>query len=253
MFPLGDDNSDRRLTPHLNYAIIAANVAVFVLLQKMGADQGFTNSLAAVPAEILSGQDVIRDVLVRDPGTGETLGAITLGPTPIPVLGTLVTSMFLHGSWMHLIGNMLYLWIFGDNLEDRMGRLRYLLFYLVTGIAAGLTHVFVTAATGGNTMIPCVGASGAISGVLAGYLVLFPKRRVTVLIFRSLTHVPSIVAIGMWFAFQVFSGLASGGTGGGVAYGAHVGGFLAGLILVRLFAPGRAADLPRPPRFSNFP
>lgn len=238
MFPLGDDNSDRTRTPIVNYALIAANVLVFVLFQKLGQDQQFTNALATVPAEILSGHDVAREVIINNPQTGEALGSIELFPTPIPPFMTLFTAMFMHGGFMHLAGNMLYLWIFGDNLEDRMGHVRYLIYYLLTGVLAGLAHVFVTAATHGNPFIPCVGASGAISGVLGGYLLLFPGRRVTVIMLRMLTQVPAIVAIGLWFAFQVISGLASSGVGGGVAYGAHVGGFLAGLILVKLFAAG---------------
>ena len=239
MFPLGDDNSDRTRTPYVNYALIAANVLVFVLFQKLGANDAFTNALATVPAEILSGHDVAREVVINNPQTGEVLGSIELFRTPVPPFLTLFSAMFMHGGLMHLLGNMLYLWIFGDNLEDRMGPLRYLAFYLITGVAAGLAHVLVTAATGANPYIPCVGASGAISGVLGGYLLLFPGRRVTVFMFRYLTQVPAIVAIGLWFVFQVISGIGEGGgAGGGVAYGAHVGGFVAGLALVKIFAAG---------------
>jgi membrane associated rhomboid family serine protease len=148
--------------------------------------------------------------------------------------------MFMHGGFAHLFGNMLYLWIFGDNVEDALGHLRFFLFYIVTGIAAGLAHVCVTVLTGGNMLIPSLGASGAISGVLGGYFVLFPRRRVKVLLFYNVIEVPALLVIGLWFLFQVFSGAGSaGGAGGGVAYGAHVGGFIAGLLLVRVFGGDR--------------
>jgi membrane associated rhomboid family serine protease len=150
--------------------------------------------------------------------------------------------MFMHGGWMHLLGNMLFLWIFGDNLENRMGRFKYLIFYLVTGLVASLAHVISTFTFGDNVFIPSLGASGAISGVMGGYLVLFPKRQVKVILLRMLTSVPAIVAIGMWFVLQLVQayGVISAGpnSGGGVAFMAHVGGFVAGLILVKLFAAG---------------
>jgi membrane associated rhomboid family serine protease len=155
--------------------------------------------------------------------------------------------MFMHGSIAHLFGNMLYLWIFGDNLENALGRPRYLVFYVVTGFAASMAHVLTTVAFGGNTMVPSLGASGAISGVLGGYIVLFPKRRVRVLLLNMLTEVPAIVAIGLWFLFQIISGVGMlGGEGGGVAYGAHIGGFIAGLVLIKLFAAGRPSVQPVP-------
>jgi membrane associated rhomboid family serine protease len=150
--------------------------------------------------------------------------------------------MFMHGGFMHLLGNMLYLHIFGDNIENLMGHLRYAVFYLTCGVLASLAHVFTSAALGANLLIPSLGASGAISGVLGGYFLLFPKRRVRVLIFRMVTEVPALVAIGVWFAFQLISslGMFSGGSGGGVAYGAHIGGFIAGLVLVKIFLIGNS-------------
>jgi len=153
--------------------------------------------------------------------------------------------MFMHGGIAHIAGNMLFLWIFGDNVEHRLGHFRYLIFYLLTGVIASLAHVAITAmfATDADSLlIPSLGASGAISGVLGGYLVLYPRRRVTVIMFRFLTDVPAYVAIGIWFAFQLISGLGILGGGsqqGGVAYAAHVGGFVAGLLLVKVFALGR--------------
>lgn len=241
ILPIGDDNSDRRILPVVNIAFIVVNIIVFVFLQGLGGNEEFTMAYAAVPAEIISGQDVAtQDSAVQDPSTGETFRVLGLQQTPIPVYLTLLTSMFMHGGFMHIAGNMLYLWIFGDNIEDRLGHARYFLFYIVVGVLAALAHVFSTVAFGGNPYIPMVGASGAISGVLGGYLLLFPRKRVRVLMFNMLTEVPAIVAIGLWIVLQVISGAGSlGSQGGGVAYAAHIGGFIAGLVLVKMFAASR--------------
>ncbi len=240
IFPIGDDNSDRTTTPILNYVLIAINVLVFVLLQGGGTNDKFTYAYSTVPQEIKTGEDIARPVPIE---VGDQRGTINLQPTPPTVYITLLTSMFMHGGWMHLLGNMLFLWIFGDNLEHVMGRMRYLIFYLVTGLAASLAHVIATFGFGDNPYIPSLGASGAISGVLGGYLVLFPKRQVKVIMLRMLTSVPAIVAIGLWFVLQLvqaFGVIAAGPqSGGGVAFMAHVGGFVAGLILVKLFTIGR--------------
>ena len=236
MIPIGDDNSDRRTTPFVNWLLIAANVFVFVVFQGLGTNQRFTMAFATVPAEILTGKDIAEAIPIRD-AYGRTVDQLVLEPTPIPVFLTLFTAMFLHGGLAHIAGNMLYLWIFGDNVEDAMGHLRYLIFYLLTGVLASLSHVFVTAAFGGNPLIPSLGASGAISGVLGGYIVLYPKRRVRVIWLYQILQVPALFAIGIWFLFQLISGAGMlGGSMGGVAYGAHIGGFLAGVLLVRLFA-----------------
>ncbi|HEX8847016.1 MAG TPA: rhomboid family intramembrane serine protease [Pyrinomonadaceae bacterium] len=240
IFPIGDDNSDRTSAPILNYILIAINILVFVLLQGATGDNKFTASFATVPEEIRTGRDVSGPVPIK---VGTQEATINLGETPSPVYITLLTSMFMHGGWLHLLGNMLFLWIFGDNLENAMGRMRYLLFYLVTGLAASLAHVVSTFTFGDNAFIPSLGASGAISGVLGGYLVLFPRRQVRVILMRMLTTVPAIVAIGLWFVFQLiqaFGVIAAGPqSGGGVAFMAHVGGFVAGLVLVKLFMAGR--------------
>jgi membrane associated rhomboid family serine protease len=246
VFPLYDDNSDRTTTPYVNYALIGINIFVFVFLQQLGTNQQFTYAFSTVPLEIVTGHDVVTAgrVLV-DPVTGQRLMVPGLGETPLSVYLTLITSMFMHGGIAHIAGNMLFLWIFGDNLEDRLGHVKYLAFYLLTGILASLAHVFTTAALAtdqSSMMVPSLGASGAISGVLGGYILLHPKRRVTVILFRFLTDVPAYVAIGIWFAFQLISGLGMLGGGsqqGGVAYGAHIGGFVAGLLLVKLFDIGR--------------
>ncbi len=245
LFPIGDDNSDRRTTPYVNYLLIAVNILVFVFLQGIGGNAHFTYAYSTVPKEILTGKDVITgDRIVTDPVSGEDFSVPGLQRTPIPVFLTLITSMFMHGGIAHILGNMLYLWIFGDNVEDAVGHARYLIFFLICGVIASLSQVFFTAAFEGDSLVPSLGASGAISGVLAGYLVLFPRKRVFVLFFRFIQPVPAIVAIGLWFLFQLISGigmLGAGSQGGGVAYAAHVGGFIAGLILIKLFATGGAS------------
>ncbi len=245
MIPIGDDNTGRTVTPLVNYLLIAANIAVFVLLQGMGANDRFTYAFSTVPQEIVSGKDVVTsDRTVKDPASGESFVQPGLQHTPISVYLTLLIAVFMHGGIAHLAGNMLYLWIFGDNLENALGHLRYLIFYLVCGLLASLAHVFTTAATDGNMLIPSLGASGAISGVLGGYMLLFPGRRVRMMMGRGTTEMPAWVAIGMWFLFQLVAGmglLGGGSQTGGVAYAAHVGGFIAGLVLVKLFA-GRQAS-----------
>jgi membrane associated rhomboid family serine protease len=243
MIPIADDNSDRTLTPFVNYLLLAANIAVFVLLQGMGGNERFTYAFSTVPKEIVTGKDVITPAQkVVDPVSGQSFVQPGLQPTPVSVYLTLLVSMFMHGGIAHIAGNMLYLWIFGDNIENRMGHGRYLAFYLVCGVLASLAHVFTTAATGGNMLVPSLGASGAISGVLGGYMLLFPGRKVRMLMGRGVSEMPAWVSIGMWFLFQLVAGmglLGGGSQAGGVAYAAHVGGFVAGLILVKIFAGAR--------------
>jgi membrane associated rhomboid family serine protease len=247
IFPIGDDDSDRTIVPVVNYVLIAINILVFVFFQGLGSNDRFTYAFSTVPEEIRTGQDIARTVPIE---VGDQQGAIALQPTPGSVYFTLITSMFMHGSIMHIFGNMLFLWIFGDNLENAMGRIRYLIFYLVTGIIASLAHVISTFVFGDNPFIPSLGASGAISGVLGGYLVLFPKKSVRVIMLRMLTTVPAIVAIGLWFVFQLISafGVIGAGpqSGGGVAFMAHIGGFVAGLVLVKFFTLGRTPSAVQP-------
>lgn len=199
MLPLGDDNSDRKTFPFVTYALIAINVLVFVLLELPQGQNldAFLTRWGTVPAQIMAGNGLV----------------------------TLITSMFLHGGWLHLGSNMLFLWIFGDNVEDAFGHGLYLLFYFVCGIAASFAHILVDT----TSTIPGVGASGAIAGVLAAYIVLFGARPVRVLMGGILTSVPSYVMIGLWFVTQLVSGF--GGQSDGVAYWAHIGGFIAGLVL----------------------
>jgi membrane associated rhomboid family serine protease len=247
IFPIGDDDSDRTIVPVVNYILIAINILVFVFFQGLGSNDRFTYAFSTVPEEIRTGQDIARTVPIE---VGDQQGAIALQPTPGSVYFTLITSMFMHGSIMHIFGNMLFLWIFGDNLENAMGRIRYLIFYLVTGIIASLAHVISTFVFGDNPFIPSLGASGAISGVLGGYLVLYPKKSVRVIMLRMLTTVPAIVAIGLWFVFQLISafGVIGAGpqSGGGVAFMAHIGGFVAGLVLVKFFTLGRTPSAVQP-------
>ena len=248
MFPIGDDNTDRHSTPVVNYLLIAANILVFVLLQGLGSNDHFTYAWSTVPAEITTGRDIASpDRVVVEPITGERFQMPGLQPTPGSVYLTLLTSMFMHGGIPHLLGNMLFLWIFGDNLEHRMGKAKYLVFYLLCGLLASLAHVFSTIGFGQNPLIPSLGASGAISGVLGGYLLLHPTRGVHVIIFSFIVRtVPAFVAIGLWFVFQLINGLGMLGQGsqegGGVAYAAHIGGFVAGFLLVKLFDSGAKRD-----------
>ena len=221
MLPIGDDDTAGGPPPLVNWAFIALNVLAFFLelSRPSAALQSFINAWGVVPKEYAAGHDLAPFI-------------------PVPFWTTLLTSMFLHGGWAHLGGNMLYLWIFGDNLERVMGHVRYALFYLVCGIAAGLAHI----AFNTHSALPSVGASGAISGVLGGYLLLFPRNRVRVMTGRGVMAVPAWVSLGLWIVIQLVSGFGSvarTGETGGVAYMAHIGGFVAGLVLVKLFVGRR--------------
>ena len=247
LFPIADENSDRGSTPWINYTIILINIFVFVFLQGLGSNDKFTYAFSTVPAEIITGRDIVtRDRILVEPISGQRVAMPGLQPTPVPVFLTLITSMFMHGGLAHIFGNMLFLWIFGDNIEDRIGHFRYLIFYLVCGVLAGLAHVFSTVIFAGSNeaslLVPSLGASGAISGVLGAYILLFPTNRVIVLLGWFAMPMPAFIAIGLWFVFQLISGLGVLGSGsqqGGVAYAAHIGGFIAGLALIKVFEIGR--------------
>ncbi|MDO9376856.1 MAG: rhomboid family intramembrane serine protease [Bacteroidota bacterium] len=252
MIPLSDDDSDQTRTPYINYLLIALNILVFIFYQQLGSNLGFTYSYATVPAEILAGHDIVTDpVIVQDPISGQNVEIPGLGVTAIPVWLTLITSMFMHGGFGHLGGNMLYLWIFGDNLENRMGHMRFLFFYLLCGVLASLTHVFTDLIFGENHLIPSLGASGAISGVMGGYLLLFPGRRVTVFFIIMLFNVPAFIVLGLWILLQVANGTGylGGSEASGIAYAAHIGGFIAGLVLVKRFLPKEKIPVHRKSRF----
>jgi membrane associated rhomboid family serine protease len=222
MFPIGDDDAHGgRLTPLITWGLILLNVLAWMLELGQGSEaalQSFVQAWGVVPREYTAGTDLPPRI-------------------PAPFWTTTLTSMFLHGGWMHLGGNMLYLWIFGDNLEKVMGHLRFLLFYLICGVAAAAAHIIFNP----NSMVPTVGASGAISGVLGGYLLLFPRNRVRVLTRGGVAHVPALLVLGFWIVIQFINGMGSvvnTPETGGVAYLAHIGGFVAGLVLVKLFAAG---------------
>lgn len=213
MMPLGDDNSGRRITPIVTYVLIAINVLVFLL--ELNNGEAFIERWAFVPARFLA--------------------------NPASEFATLFTSMFMHAGWMHLLGNMLYLWIFGDNVEDRLGHGLFFMFYILSGLAATFAQTIISM----NSNVPNVGASGAIAGVLGAYLVMFPRGRVRVLMGRAIVPVSALVAIGFWFLLQVFSQVsaftASSQTEGGVAYMAHIGGFIAGVVMAYLLGGARRA------------
>ena len=248
LLPLGDDNRDRHITPIINYLLIILNIAAFVFWQHFGTDLDVTFGYSTVPAEILSGHDIITDPkIIHDPVSGQSIEMPGLQPTPIPVYFTLITSMFMHGGIAHIAGNMLFLWIFGDNIENAMGHKRYLFFYLLCGIIASLAHVVSASFLNQSTLVPSLGASGAISGVLGGYILLFPGRRVRVWFLLGINGLPAFIVVGIWFVFQLINGMGMLGNdeaaAGGVAYAAHIGGFIAGLILVKFFQQ-RVAALP---------
>ena len=205
MFPIRDHNPSDKV-PYVTYALILANAGVFLSYVQLFGDEDllfyFFQDYGLVPAEFSQGRD----------------------------LKAVITSMFLHGGWMHIAGNMLFLWIFGDNLEDAFGHLGFLIFYLASGIAAAIAQVAVDP----TSFVPMVGASGAIAGVMGGYLLLYPRAKVDILlifiIFFRIFPIPAWVMLGLWFGFQVVAGVADQAAGGGVAYWAHAGGFVAGFI-----------------------
>jgi len=218
MIPIGDDNSTRRLFPLVTYALIALNVVIFLL--ELGGGDAFVMQWAFVPARFLA-----------DPA-GDFV--------------TLFSSMFMHAGWVHLIGNMLYLWIFGDNVEDRLGHGLFLFFYLLCGLGATFAQLFFSM----GSDVPNLGASGAIAGVLGAYLIMFPRQRVRVMMGYTVIPMSALIVIGFWIVLQLFSGVssvtASSQAQGGVAYMAHIGGFFAGVILTFLLGGNRQRYLPPP-------
>lgn len=206
MFPIGDDNSARRLVPLITYALIVLNV-LFFLVELNGGD-AFIMQWAFIPSRFLA--------------------------NPIGDFITLFTSMFMHAGWVHLGGNLLYLWIFGDNVEDRFGHLKFLVFYLLCGLGATFAQLMFSL----DSNIPNLGASGAIAGVLGSYILMFPKGRIRVLQGQQVVQAPALMVIGFWIVLQLFSGIgsiANTADTGGVAYMAHIGGFVAGFVLTFLF------------------
>jgi membrane associated rhomboid family serine protease len=216
MFPIGDDNTSRKIVPLVTYALIALNILFFFV--QLSGGNAFVEKWAFVPSRFLA--------------------------NPVGDFVTLFTAMFMHAGWVHLGGNMLYLWIFGDNVEDRFGHIPFIIFYLLCGLVA----TFAQLAFNTSSNIPNLGASGAIAGVLAAYLVLFPQGKVKVLQGQRVIQVPALIVIGLWFVLQLFSGIgsmASTADTGGVAYMAHIGGFVAGFVLTFLFRGSRGAQATR--------
>jgi membrane associated rhomboid family serine protease len=214
MLPIGDDNSARRTVPLVTYALIALNVLFFFI--EMNGGEAFIMKWAFVPSRFLA--------------------------DPVGDFPTLFTSMFMHAGWLHLGSNMLYLWIFGDNVEDRFGQVKFIIFYLLAGLAATAAQLALSL----DSNIPNLGASGAIAGVLGAYLVMFPRGRVSVLQGNRVIPVPALIVIGFWFVLQLFSGIgsiASTADTGGVAYMAHIGGFVAGFVLTFVFRGNNAPRL----------
>ena len=213
MLPVGDDNSSRRIIPVVTYALIAVNVLVFLL--ELSSGQDFIEKWAFVPSRFLA--------------------------NPAAEIPTIFTSMFMHGGWLHLLSNMLYLWIFGDNVEDRFGHAKFTIFYLACGVAA----MFAQLAVSTTSNVPNLGASGAIAGVLGAYIVMFPGKRVSVWMGRGVIPMSALLVIGIWFVLQVISGVGSLGAAsdtGGVAYMAHIGGFVAGVVLAFLLGGSRRSS-----------
>jgi len=232
MFPLGDDNTGITITPWVNYIFIGINILVFVFLQGLGGNEQFTMAFSLIPKEIVSGVDLTGPQVIE--AAGQSFRIIHFD-TPLPVYFNFISSMFMHGDIMHIAGNMLFLWIFGDNIENLIGHIRFALFYLVCGVAAALAQVVLSP----DSIIPMLGASGAISGILGGYVLLFPNNRVKVLLFRVFTTVPAWIALGIWIGYQLLLGFLTPPGTGGVAYAAHIGGFVAGLALIKVFAIGK--------------
>lgn len=218
MIPLRDDNPTT-LKPVFTVAFIVVNVLVFLWQASLGpaVQERIVFSLGVIPAVLFHARELPPQLAL------------------VPPEITLLTSMFLHGGWAHLIGNMLYLWIFGNNVEDAMGHARFVLFYVLCGLAAAFAQALPNPAS----TIPMIGASGAISGVLGAYLMLFPHARVLVLLplgfFTQLVHIPAVFVLGFWFVLQILNSVLTRAEGGGVAWGAHIGGFIAGMVLILVF------------------
>jgi membrane associated rhomboid family serine protease len=252
VMPLGDEKPTS-IVPVVNYAIIALNVLVFFVQQSR--PEAFTIAYSATPYEITHNLDIDEPVVVKhEQAVQDGLGRVQLrpeeqvipqGPVPFPIWFTLFTSIFMHGGFAHLAGNMLYLWIFGDNVEEVLGHARYLVVYLTCGLAASLSHI----ALAPSSLIPTLGASGAIAGVMGMYVIWFPENQVRVLVFRMITWMPALLVIGLWIVLQLVLGmgeLSTAGQRGGVAYAAHIGGAAAGIIFGLVYRDRARALSQRP-------
>jgi membrane associated rhomboid family serine protease len=230
VIPIGDEPSGHG-PPYVVYGLIAINVLVWLLQLQVG--ESFTNGWSTVPYEITHGVDLTGTRTVE---AGGEAFPVRLYPGPTPIYLTLLSAMFMHGSWLHILGNMLYLWIFGDQIEHLLGRGRFIAFYLLCGLAASVAQVLYSP----DGVVPSLGASGAIAGVLGAYMVKFPRNRVRVLMGRGLTTMPALLVLGLWIVLQFFAQVGTpAGEATGVAYMAHIGGFVAGIALVLVMAAGR--------------
>jgi membrane associated rhomboid family serine protease len=225
LFPIGDDDREVQSVSYVTYALLVANVLVFFLQM---ANPTFTYGWSIIPKEITTGQDLVEPQPISVPGG---VAEVPQAPGPPIIWFTLISAMFMHGGYSHIGGNMLYLWIFGNNVEERFGHVRFLIFYLTSGIIGSLAQI----AVGPQSVIPNLGASGAISGIMGAYLVLFPHNRVNAVFLYQVITVPAIVVLGMWIVTQLASGYGSiastSASTGGVAYLAHIGGFVAGAVI----------------------
>ena len=276
MIPISDGELKTKSRPYVNITLIIICIVVFIfqiMMTGIEEDQ-FIVKYGLIPAELTQGVDFIwlsaYGPLTTDglqyltnagylPNVGvnilEAEGYIVDASSPIPNVATVFTSMFMHGGLLHIIGNMLFLWVFGDNIEDKFGHFKYLLFYLASGIAAVALHIAIDT----DSAVPLVGASGAIAGVLGAYIVLFPMSRVrTLVIFIILpimVRIPAIILLGIWFLLQFFSGVGSlvpGAEGGGVAYWAHIGGFIVGIIVAFIYKSIKDQSRPRGPGGNDY-
>lgn len=241
LFPISDDDRALDGPAYVTWAFLALNIIVFAVFQGLGANEVFTYGWSVIPHEIVNGVDLTSAAVVNIGGDRLT---IPQEPGPAPIYLTILSAMFMHGGLMHIGGNLLYLWIFGDNVEHRFGHLPFLGFYLISGIVATIAQI----AMDPSSVIPNLGASGAISGVMGAYLVLFPRNRVHAIFFFRVVAIPAVVALGLWIVMQLFSGFGSLGAeqAGGVAYAAHIGGFLAGALMaliLRSFIPERETSV----------
>ena len=245
LLPIGDDDRRFEGPAYVTWVLLIANVGVFFMLQQAGTGEAFDYGWSVIPQEITTGTDLTTPQTVE--ARGERV-QIPQAPGPSPIYLTILTAMFMHGGYLHLGGNMLYLWIFGDNVEHRFGSGVFLTFYLVSGLAATLAQILLDP----DGVIPNLGASGAISGVLGAYLVLFPRNRVSVILFYFVVSLPAVVVIGFYIVLQFVEGfgatMTAEGAAGGVAYGAHIGGFFAGLAMALLLRGVIGPDDDRPPR-----
>jgi membrane associated rhomboid family serine protease len=238
--PLGDDNSRIQTKPFVVIGLMAANAVMWYL--QLSSGEPFTYGFAAVPYEITHGVDLTQAAVVDIQGKDFPVPQY---PGPAPIHLTLLSSMFMHGSWMHILGNMLYLWIFGDQIEDVLGHAKFLAFYIICGVAAAFAQIFYSP----DSVIPTLGASGAIAGVLGAYLIKHPTNSVRVLMFRFITKMPAVVVLGFWIVLQIFSQISTAaGQASGVAYMAHIGGFVAGVGLILILGRGRSITGSEPRR-----